>query len=1424
MNKSPDSNDTRSPARKKSKSLAQSRKTYFFKPQNTLAFSPNASSSIDATFRAPAKQPNADESGNQKPEAPAHTVLVLDLRLPSLQEHGMRPEIANRTLLARNNDKPNEQQSSDDSFDGVRWRSDQKLSKFSRPILSSPLKRSEIRDTSEKPVESITNEITDSMLTKYGVGLENSLSQTPHFLRAYSDMPALSSDASPSLSRSKSFDPNSLTARNDQLQDGHGTYEYGLHRWIDQFDDTPYKNSSNEVRIEERPPVTLLESNLLHSSPKETASLQHEKTIEPDDDNLSSDDDLFLANLRVDSLTQSATSSVHPNNATNSLDHATNLLVSDEDADPFSDELDILFLNTLATQPSTNTTGQKSTNDRKSEPDATCENEMYVEIDDGPKLSYERPDFARYQLKSILRSSYQHQGHKRNQLILSVVDSFGLDAKLVVRGEASELNLMVNDIIHVIHTYPDNQKLIDDAHNLLIWNPDILISSTVVADQIFCPRKTVLLKRYSFPGALSLPLILGTIVHEIFQICMITEKFTLDFMENLLSEEVQKNLFEIFSIGDIVEELKSEARKQFKFLRDWFLQYYKTRPREIPTNKRQQKVKFSVAEILDIEESVWSPMFGLKGIADVTIKANIGGDTGTGQFLLPMEIKTGRPHLSHQAQAALYSLLFKDRYNVEISSFLLVYSLDEGSTTKHTISTPDLRSLVNLRNRISSFLKPGDQSLPDLIRRQECQRCVVRDSCMTINYMIEDGLPSESGLEEDQYVELVEHLNIHPEYGQFFKFWDNLISKEEQFQSRVNKELWVMTAKEREKLRGKALGDLIISKCLDEDVNSNSYVYVFRRNKDGTNESMLNTQIGKHDRIIVSDQEGHFALAQGVVTFIDARSITILTRRQIVGTHKKSDIFHRAQVLHKSQSPISQGNEVVFRIDKDEFYYGMGLARFNILNLFLAQGDLKRRDLIVNLRPPTFTSSPQFLIDGDEECFNDDQLLAFKRVSCTKDYCLILGMPGTGKTTVIAHLIKMLVNSKKTVLLTSYTNSAVDNILLKLLQLGVDFIRTGHFTRVHPEIRPYCVSSDQKQINTFRDFEREITEPYVVATTCLGMKDLIFSVRTLFDYCIVDEASQVSMPVSIGPISRCDKFVLVGDHFQLPPLVTHPDPDVRHGLSKSLFQYLAVEHPESVVELHHQYRMSKEIMEISNVLVYDNRLQCGSLEVANQKLVLPRPSGFLSTSPGQNDISWIQHALNEDTHVAFFNHDPIAAFEKSVGENIVNPTEVNLTVQLVNAFCASGVDPADIGVMTLYKAQLKLLLDAFEHIPELEVLTADRFQGRDKKCIIISMVRANPECRSGALLKDWRRINVAVTRARSKLIIFGSEKTMSTAESARKFTDLSSRKGWTFNLTQYPEAIGDTQQFRSTKIQSGKLAPAALQRHPILKNILDDMI
>jgi DNA replication ATP-dependent helicase Dna2 len=181
------------------------------------------------------------------------------------------------------------------------------------------------------------------------------------------------------------------------------------------------------------------------------------------------------------------------------------------------------------------------------------------------------------------------------------------------------------------------------------------------------------------------------------------------------------------------------------------------------------------------------------------------------------------------------------------------------------------------------------------------------------------------------------------------------------------------------------------------------------------------------------------------------------------------------------------------------------------------------------------------------------------------------------------------------------------------------------------------------------------------------LQSLLFSERR-FDYCIVDEASQITLPVCLGPIRLAEAFILVGDHYQLPPLVKNLEAR-EGGLDISLFKLLSEAQPQAVVNLEHQYRMCEEIMALSNELIYSGRLKCGTLEVAKRALKLPDQTGLQKLHPYNGSCDsrcWLADLFCESVKACFVDTDNIPAREEKRGDRTVNYHEAELVYQVTS--------------------------------------------------------------------------------------------------------------------------------------------------------------
>ena len=749
--------------------------------------------------------------------------------------------------------------------------------------------------------------------------------------------------------------------------------------------------------------------------------------------------------------------------------------------------------------------------------------------------------------------------------------------------------------------------------------------------------------------------------------------------------------------------------------------------------------------------------------------------------------------------------------------FGLLYYIETSKVFSIPAVRNEIRHMIVQRNELASFVH-SKLDLPAMAQKPHmCNSCYAKTSCWTYHRLKEDGNGQTSGLGE-KFDQAMNHLT--PADQEWFRKWDDLITKEEKDMMKFRRELWTMKSSERQKL-GRCFGAVIVDPGSAQETKNRAkidrYRYTFVKQHAEPGFSFTESQLTVGEPIVISDEEGHFALAMGYITNVRPNRLSVAVDRRLHNVRTKGHGFDAVSnqtfrgimnVQHpgveSSQHDSETETPVVYRIDKDEFNSGLATIRNNLIRIL--EKDLYRarelRQLIINGAAPSFkpASSAYTLTETASQQLNVDQRKAIEKVMSAQDYALVLGMPGTGKTTTIAHLIRALVMQGKTVLLNSYTHTAVDNILLKIKNDKIKVLRIGSLGKIHSEVQAFAdLAAVPKK--TVAELEDSYVNSQVVATTCLGVNHPIFNQR-VFDYCIVDEASQITLPTCLSGLRMARRFVLVGDHYQLPPLVQNKEAQ-EGGLDISLFKTLSDLHPDSVVSLEHQYRMNADIMLLSNTLIYSGRLKCGTARVAQRTLSIPDLDTGLASHHERmahempptsrafctdDRTCWLRAALAPEATVSFLNTDLMgsSAVEVTQGPRTTNTCEAILCSQLVSSLVSSGIGPREIGVITFYRSQLALLRQQLgPRYSEVEMHTADKFQGRDKEIIILSCVRSNDSGSIGDLLKDWRRVNVALTRARSKLLIIGSRNTLAKSQNEvlERFVQLIDSKGWVVNLS-----------------------------------------
>ena len=438
---------------------------------------------------------------------------------------------------------------------------------------------------------------------------------------------------------------------------------------------------------------------------------------------------------------------------------------------------------------------------------------------------------------------------------------------------------------------------------------------------------------------------------------------------------------------------------------------------------------------------------------------------------------------------------------------------------------------------------------------------------------------------------------------------------------------------------------------------------------------------------------------------------------------------------------------------------------------------------------------------------NPTQEKAVNEVLWAKDVAIVHGPPGTGKTTTLVEAINETLMRESQVLVCAQSNMAVDWISEKLVDRGINVLRIGNPTRVNDKMlgftyeRRFEAHPDYPQLWTIRKAIRELrknrkkgSESYhqklerlksrateleirinsellgearVIACTLVGSAHRLLE-GMKFGTLFIDEAAQALEAACWIPMRRASRVILAGDHCQLPPTVKSIAA-LRAGLGKTLMERIAENKPEVVTLLKIQYRMNEEIMRFSSDWFYHGEVESAPQIKYRSILEDDSPITWIDTSNEENQVT-----IEGDDVVLGEKRDDMNFHEQFVGESFgrINKAEADLTLLTLAEYLTQVgkrrvlEESIDVGIISPYRAQvqyLKRLLKKYEFFKPyrrlISVNTVDGFQGQERDVILISLVRSNDEGQIG-FLKDLRRMNVAMTRARMKLIILGDKSTM----------------------------------------------------------------
>lgn len=506
-----------------------------------------------------------------------------------------------------------------------------------------------------------------------------------------------------------------------------------------------------------------------------------------------------------------------------------------------------------------------------------------------------------------------------------------------------------------------------------------------------------------------------------------------------------------------------------------------------------------------------------------------------------------------------------------------------------------------------------------------------------------------------------------------------------------------------------------------------------------------------------------------------------------------SERSERSLCIALNEPPDDTERTITWRLDlaSDEITRQRQLAALQRARSAKRDRLAELRQVLLGITAPQFT--PEQPYTPLDPALNASQQEAVRFALTAQDVAVLHGPPGTGKTTTLVELIRQAVRRGQRVLACAPSNLAVDNLMQRLVAHGEQALRLGHPARVLPELRAHTLDLLVEEHNDTRVARKLVREAFalfrqagkwtrakpepgakrnmrqegrdlladarrleaqaveavlnqatVVCATLTGVNDELLGKRQ-FDLAVIDEAGQCTEPACWLPLPRVQRVILAGDHCQLPPTIVSPDA-AKAGFGVSLMERLVEQYGAAITRrLDVQYRMHEAIMTFSSLHFYDGALEAH--DSVREHLL--------------RDLAGVGPAPLTETPVQFIDTAG-AGFDEELepdGASRLNPREADLIGRKVRQLLALGIRPEDIGVIAPYAAQVRLLRDRLT-IPGLEIDSVDGFQGREKEAILLSLVRSNAEGEVG-FLADVRRTNVALTRARRKLLVIGDSATLS---------------------------------------------------------------
>ncbi|MFB6184789.1 MAG: AAA domain-containing protein [Haloarculaceae archaeon] len=887
---------------------------------------------------------------------------------------------------------------------------------------------------------------------------------------------------------------------------------------------------------------------------------------------------------------------------------------------------------------------------------------------------------------------------------------------------APGMELLVTDVEE--DEYRGERQYSTGSESMVVVEPDFLVNVTDVRQWVQCPRMYYLGKLEGTP--LKYPVVKGTIVHEVFGDLLRGRD-----LEAAVADRVEEAGLDLGLLGEDPDAVAEEVRHHASAIEGWLRQGTLTGGDDWRS-----------------EMTLVSETYGLKGRADAVRRG------------MPVELKTGKntnrePRFHDKVQAACYALILGERRGEPPDTGTLLYTknaaLDRGDATgdlspakEFSIGPGLLKFVLRARNALAA-MEYGMDVPTGYEADAKCEYCFEQDTCMAVSgRLAQESKAGQIG------------QPVPEEEREYFRRFYEAVEAERREVHREYAKLWRQSAAER----------------ADDDRALVNLEPTGTRRLDGGRWELRASATGATSKI----REGDLVLASdGDPVGGDAELARVerLGREPPHGSERASgEADDPREIVVTADEPFD-----LKRLDVYPSEIGTDRMLTALHDALLTQS-ADQKDVLFGRRDPEFEAVADTFIDN-----NDAQNEAVRLAVGARDCALIHGPPGTGKTYTLARAVRALVERDERVLLSAFTNRAVDNAVEALIEQGfTDLVRVGTESGVREDLQEYRLRKRGDPEATAR---RLRDAPVVAATTASCGSRVMRTQR--FDAAVVDEAGQLTEPGTLAATTLADKFVLVGDHQQLPPVVRAEggqawnatgDGDAtasgrdatasgrdatasggettasdrngdgtgngdgstrRADLGTSLFERLIDAYPDASVLLDRQYRMAQRIQAFASREFYDGQLRPATGEVAGR---------HLSNLDGVDVDALPDHLRDRVTLI-----DPDGRARGNT-----NPDEAAAVADVVESYAEAGVPRGDVGVIAPYRAQVA---EIRKHVPEaVAVDTVDRFQGSSEEVIVISFVAT--DSLDGPIFEDYRRVNVALTRAKRALVLVGDRDALET--------------------------------------------------------------